>query len=191
MDFRSTLMGLKRFRRSIRDIAIFLNSRAGPRRSLRGVAAFGIWVLSATCAVAHPASGIAVDDSGRVFFVDSEKGVLRVDNRGKPSLISESAMHFMAIDREGKFANSPEQFGEWFGRLTPKGEKPTLISCSDFPCVVGKDGNLYFAYMHSLKIMRRTPDGRESILVSPEKVGIDASRPIGVNGIACGPDGSI
>src|SRR5688572_24292547 len=146
---------------------------------------------SASRAVAHPGSGIVVDENGRVYFTDTGRGVWRVEGDGKLTLISKSAMHWMTIDREGKFADAPEEFGEWFGRLTPKGEKPTLISCSDFPCVVGKDGNLYSAYMHSLKIMRRTPDGRESILVSPEKFGIDASRPIGVNGIACGPDGSI
>ena len=136
-------MRSKCFRRLIRGIPIFLNSPVRRRRSLLALAVFGIWVLSTTCAVAHPASGIAVDDRGSVFFVDSEKGVLRVDNRGKLTLISESAMHFMALDRVGTFANSPPQFGEWFGRLTPKGENPTLISCSDFPCVVGKDGNLY------------------------------------------------
>ena len=147
--------------------------------------------LYATRGAAHPGSGIAVDAKGAVFFTDTGKGVWRVDQSGKPTLISESAMHWMAIDRDGKFADAPQEFGEWFGRLTPRGEKPALISCSDFPCIVGKDGNLYYAKMHGLTIVRRTPEGRESVLVSREKFGIPADRPVGVNGMACGPDGTI
>src|SRR5688572_23546393 len=146
---------------------------------------------SASRAVAHPGSGIVVDENGRVYFTDTGRGVWRVEGDGKLTLISKSAMHWMTIDREGKFADAPEEFGEWFGRLTPRGHKPTLISCSDFPCVVGKDGDLYFAKMHGLTILRRTPDGRESVLVSRENFGIDASRPVGVLGMACGADGAI
>jgi sugar lactone lactonase YvrE len=155
------------------------------------MAAIVVSTMSIDFAQGHPASGIAVDDQGNVFFVDSEMGVWCIDAQGKRTLVSESAMHFMAMDRTGKFANTPSKFGKWFGRLTPKGEKPTLISCSDFPSVVGKDGNIYYAHMHSLKIMRRTPEGMESVLVTPERFGIDTSRPIGVNGMACGPDGTI
>jgi hypothetical protein len=140
---------------------------------------------------AHPGSGIAVDDDGRVHFTDTGKGVWRVDPGGKLTLISESAMHWMAIDRGGNFGGAADEFGEWFGRITPKGARPTLISCSDFPCVVGTDGNLYYAKMHSLQIVRRTPEGKESTLVTPDSFRVDRSRPIGVSGMACGPDGSI
>src|SRR5687768_4069631 len=76
---------------------------------------------------AHPGSGIVVDDKGHVFFTDTGKGVWRIDPDRKITLISSSAMHWMAIDRDGRFAAAPEQFGEWFGRLTPSGQKPTLI----------------------------------------------------------------
>jgi hypothetical protein len=150
-----------------------------------------LWALPAHRAAGHPGSGIAVDDGGRVYFTDTLRGVWRIDDGGKLTLVSDSAMHWMAIDRRGNFAHSPATFGEWFGRLTPEGEKPALISCSDFPCVVGKDGNLYYAKMHGLTIIRRTPGGEESVLVSREKFGIGADRPIGVNGMACGPDGAI
>ncbi|HEV8377554.1 MAG TPA: hypothetical protein VGP99_01795 [Tepidisphaeraceae bacterium] len=153
-------------------------------------ALLGVWACG-MIAAAHPASGIAVDEKGTVYFADSGRGIWRVDEPPKMTLINESAMHWMAIDREGKFADAPQEFGEWFGRLTPKGQKPTLISCSDFPCVIGRDGNLYFAHMHSLKIVRRTPQGKESVLVTPEKFAVGKDRPIGVSGIACGPDGSI
>ena len=155
-------------------------------------------ILTCACALsmperapAHPGSGITVDDKGRVCFTDTGKGIWRIERGGKLTLLSGSAMHWMTIDRAGAFARAPEEFGEWFGRLTPVGEKPALISCSDFPCVMGTDGNLYFAFMHGLTIKRRTPEGRESVLASPEKFGVAAGRPIGVNGIACGPDGTI
>jgi hypothetical protein len=100
-------------------------------------------------------------------------------------------MHWMAIDPDGAFSNSPKEFGEWFGRVTPKGEKPSLIWCSDFPCAIGKDNNLYSAYMHSLKIVRRTPQGEESVVATPKTFGIEPKRPFGVTGLTCGPDGMI
>ena len=154
-------------------------------------AALILWLLPAGRVPGHPGSGIAVDDGGRVYFTDTGRGVWRIDPAGKLALVSDSAMHWMAIDRRGGFARHPAAFGEWFGRLTPKGEKPALISCSDFPCVVGKDGNLYYAKMHGLTIVRRTPGGEESVLASREKFGVGADRPVGVNGMACGPDGAI
>jgi hypothetical protein len=158
---------------------------------IRRLSAISVLFACAMIAAAHPASGIAVDQAGTVYFADTGRGVWRIDGPEKLTLISESAMHWMAIDHQGKFADAPQEFGEWFGRLTPRGQKPTLISCSDSPCVVGNDGNLYFAYMHSLKIVRRSPQGKESVLVMPDKFGLGKDRPIGVCGMACGPDGSI
>jgi hypothetical protein len=146
------------------------------------------WVHQA--AFAHPPSAIAVDERGRVFFTDAQEGVFRIDDRGAMTRINPSAMHWMALDRSGAFAKAPEEFGEWFGRITPQGKRPTLISCSDFPCAIGGDGNLYFAKMHGLTIVRRTPAGNESVLVEPKDYGVDSTR-LGINGMASGPDGSI
>jgi sugar lactone lactonase YvrE len=148
-------------------------------------------IIHAAGAGAHPPSGIVVDDDGRVFFQDGLKGVWRVEEGRRPTLFHPLAWHWMALDPNGKFANAPEQFGEWFGRVTPAGVKPALVVCSDFPCAIGKDGNLYFAYMHSLKIMRRTPDGTQSVFVSPEQFDVEATRPYGVTGLACGSDGRL
>jgi hypothetical protein len=148
-------------------------------------------ILCAAGASAHPPSGIVVDNEGRVFFQDGLKGVWRVEEGRPPTLFHSLAWHWMTLDAEGKFANSPEQFGEWFARVTPAGRRPALVVCSDYPCVIGKDGNLYFAHMHSLKIMRRTPEGAESILASPEQFRVDATRPFGVTGITCGPNGKL
>lgn len=151
-------------------------------------------VLSLTSFVAvdaHPPSGIVVADGGTVYFQDGLKGVWKIPDGGEPSLFHPLAWHWMTADPAGKFANAPEQFGEWFARVSPRGQSPALIICSDFPCAMGRDGNLYFAYMHSLKIMRRTPDGTETVLVEPEKFRVDASRPYGVTGLTCGPDGTL
>ena len=46
-----------------------------------------------------------------------------------------------------------------FRRLTPKGEKPTVIECGGSPCAVGKDGNVYFPRDNGLTIVRCSPRG--------------------------------
>ena len=146
-------------------------------------------LLVANQILAHPPSGIVVDEKGRVFFQDGKEGLWRVEDNGKLTLVNKVAWHWLAADVDGKFAQADDEFGEWFSRLTAKGEKPALIACSDFPCMIGKDGNLYYARDHSLTIVRRTPEGKESVLVEREKFKFDEKQPGGVNGIACGPDG--
>jgi sugar lactone lactonase YvrE len=140
---------------------------------------------------AHPPSGIVVNERGVVYFQDGLKGVWKIADGGQRSLYHPLAWHWMSIDPTGKFANAPEQFGEWFARVSPRGQTPALIICSDFPCAMGRDGNLYFAHMHSLKIMRRTPDGTETVLVEPQQFRVEANRPYGVTGLTCGPDGKL
>jgi len=58
--------------------------------------------------------------------------------------------------------------------------------CSDFPLVVNMDGNIYYADTrhNSAKIIRRTPDGKESVLASDKIFEF-------INGMAAGPDSSI
>jgi hypothetical protein len=156
------------------------------------IVAFTIFSLAPLVSVnAHPPSGIVVDHRGTIYFQDGLKGVWRIPDGGQRSLFNPLAWHWMAIDLTGTFANAPEQFGEWFGRVSPQDQTPALIVCSDFPCATGRDGNLYFAYMHSLKIMRRTPDGIETALVQPKHFNVESSRPYGVTGLTCGPDGRL
>jgi sugar lactone lactonase YvrE len=45
--------------------------------------------------------------------------------------------------------------------------------------------------MHSLNIVRRTQEGTESVFVTPEQFNVSATRPYGVTGITCGPDGKL
>jgi hypothetical protein len=58
--------------------------------------------------------------------------------------------------------------------------------CSDFPLVIGNDGNIYYANTRhgSGKIIRRTPAGKESIFISNKIFEF-------ISGIAVGPDGSL
>jgi hypothetical protein len=159
-----------------------------PKTFVIAVAVLTLWTLSVGRAAAHPASGIAVDERGRVYFMDTGEGLWRMDKGGQLTLVKKGGLHWTTMDRAGTFAESPDEFGP-FARLTPKGEKPTLIGCTEFPCAIGEDGNLYYAKMHSLTIMRRTPAGEESVLVEKDKFNMTSD--FGVTGIACGPDGAL
>ena len=130
------------------------------------------------------APGIVVDKNGQVYFTDTGLGVWKIDNQGKLTYIPASRFHWMAIDEIGYFAESRKNFGEYFERVTPQSSKPALIMCSDFPLVVTRDGNMYYAVTrpNSAKIVRRTPAGKESILASDKIFEF-------ISGIAAGPDG--
>jgi hypothetical protein len=141
--------------------------------------------------VAHPPSAIAVGEQRQVFYTDGQEGVFSLKEGGRAVRINPKAMHWMALDRRGGFAEAPDEFGEWFGRITPRGERPALVSCSDFPCTIGRDGNIYFAKMHGLAIMRRTPRDDESVFVDADDYGLDLSRAWGVSGMTSAPDGEI
>ncbi len=92
----------------------------------------------------------------------------------------------MAIVEAGYFSESQKSFGEWFERVTPQSSKPTLVICSDFPLVISRDGNLYYADTRpsSPHIVSRTPDGKESVLGEGKMFQ-------NISGIAIGPDGSL
>jgi sugar lactone lactonase YvrE len=142
--------------------------------------------LFVTKASAHPGSGIVVDREGNIYFTDTGMGVWKTDKEGKLTYMPASKFHWMAIDEVGYFAESPKSFGEHFERVTPQSTMPALIMCSHFPLVVGKDGNIYYADARhsSAKIIRRTPEGKESVLASDRIFEF-------INGIAAGADGSL
>jgi sugar lactone lactonase YvrE len=135
---------------------------------------------------AHPGSGIVVDGFGNIYFTDTGKGVWKLDTQGKLAYLPSSRFHWLAIDNRGSFANSQKSFGSYFERVSDQNAKPTLVQCSDFPLVINKDGNIYYADTRpsSRKIVRRTPDGKESVLATDRILEF-------VHGIAVGPDGSI
>jgi len=135
---------------------------------------------------AHPGSGIVVDKEGNIYFTDTGKGVWKIDVKGKLSFVPASKFHWITLDEMGYFAGSLKNFGEYFERVTPQGSKPSLIMCSDFPLVVNLDGNIYYADTRSgsAKIIKRTPDGKESVFASNKIFQF-------INGITAGVDGSL
>lgn len=143
-------------------------------------------IIVSTIVSAHPGSGLVVDKYGQVYFTDTGKGVWKIDASGKLTYMPAQRFHWMTIDAIGYFAESPKNFGEYFERVTPQSNKPALIMCSDFPLVVGKDGNIYYADTRpsSTKIIRRTPDGKQSVLASNKIFEF-------ISGIAVGSDGSL
>src|ERR1051325_4587831 len=153
---------------------------------VRALTSIVLCLLLGTGAVAHPGSGIVIDKEGQVFFTDTGQGVWKIDRQGNLTLLPASLFHWMAIDEDGYFAASQKNFGEWFERVTAQGSKPALIMSSDFPLTVNRDGNLYYADTRprSARIVRRTPDGKESVLAADEAF-------TGIAGIAAGPDGSL
>jgi hypothetical protein len=143
-------------------------------------------MLTGAKTYAHPGSGIVLDVFGNIYFTDTGKGVWKLDAQGKLTYIPSSRFHWLTIDHVGSFAASQKSFGSYFERVSDLNAKPTLIQCSDFPLVINKDGYLYYADTrpHSKKVVRRTPDGKESILATDKILEF-------LNGIAVGPDGSI
>lgn len=148
--------------------------------------ALTICFLSGTKLSAHPGSGIVLDKEGNVYFTDTGKGVWKIDTQGNLSFLPASRFHWMTIDATGFFATSSKSFGEYFERVTSKSDKPDLIMCSDFPLVVNKDGNIYYANTRpgSAKIIKRTADGKESVFASNKIFEF-------VNDITSGADGSL
>jgi streptogramin lyase len=142
--------------------------------------------LLASGASAHPGSGIEIDKDGRIFFTDTGHGVWMIDREGKLTDLHSSRFHWLAIDEAGRFADSERSFGEWFERVTPKGAKPCIVQCSDFPCTIARDGNLYYADTREGRgrIVRRTPEGKETVLARDPKLE-------SIDGITCGPDGAL
>lgn len=142
--------------------------------------------LFATSAAAHPGSGIAVDKDGNVYFTDTGMGIWKIDKEGKLIYMPASKFHWMTLDESGNFSESPKSFGGYFERVATNSGKPSLIMCSDFPLTVNPDGNIYYVDTRhsSPKIIRRTPAGKETVLVSDKIFEF-------TSGICAGPDSSL
>jgi sugar lactone lactonase YvrE len=147
---------------------------------------------------AHPASGIVVDAQGRVYFICSGRGVMRIEPSGKLTNIHEDkGGHWLALDTGGAFSKvTPKQFE----RITPDGAIPSLIFASGgAPLVVGLDGDLYYGSNGSRKdsfppgamtVVRLSARGQQNLFAPALKQKL-AELKDGVTGLASGPDGSI
>jgi SMP-30/Gluconolactonase/LRE-like region len=152
--------------------------------------------LTAVCILsvpifAHPGSGIAVDRLGQVYFLDTGSGLWKIDNKGSLTWLSKTKFHWLAIDANNRFASSRMPSGA-FGEILSVGTDPALLLSSDYPIAIGQDGNLYYqsGQPGSLKIVRMTPSGRASVLVTLPATVKGKALPH-LNGITAGPDGSL
>jgi len=148
--------------------------------------------LVATPALAHPGSGIVVDRLGQVYFVDMVSGVWKLDANGVLTHLPGQAFHWMTLDADDRFAKVrlPSGPSGDFDRIATS---PTLILASDFPLVLGRDGNLYYPSRGAgtaLQILRLAPSGRSSVQATlPART---ARGPLQwINGLAAGPAGSL
>lgn len=149
--------------------------------------------LLAPCALAHPGSGILVDRLGQIYFIDTGSGLWKIDSRGAVSHLSPLRNHWLAMDPNDRFTRSrvPTDPGhDWV--ITSAGSNPTMLISTDFPLVIGQDGNLYYpsAREANVRILRTSSTGAPSTFVTlPRSV---AGAALGwVNGLTTGPNNSI
>ncbi len=148
-------------------------------------------VLFPTSIRAHPGSGIVVDRSGQVYFLDTGSGVWKIDLRGKLTHLPGPMFHWMTIDSDDCFSTAPLPSGAR-GDITRVGATPTLLVASDFPIAIGSNGNLYYpsyASGSSLQMLELTPSGRTTVLTNLVAGGGGDLRHL--NGLTAGPDGSL
>src|SRR5688572_9464071 len=145
--------------------------------------------LLATAATAHPGSGILVDRLGQIYFIDTGSGLWKIDTKGGLSNLSPLRNHWLAMDPTDRFTQSrlPTDPGrDWV--ITAASSNPTILISTDFPLVIGQEGNLYYpsARESNVRILRATSTGTTSTFVTlPRSVSGAA---LGwINGLATGP----
>ena len=150
------------------------------------------WVLAALVtsvlaspALAHPGSGIVVDRSGRIYFVDTGSGLWKLEAHGELTRIDPSRFHWLTIDPDDRFKSTTLPSGAG-GEVTRVGSAPTLLIASDYPLVIARDGNLYYprrASAESVDVVRLLPSGQTSVLTKLPYPYL--------NGLAAAPGGSL
>src|SRR5215831_20688443 len=164
---------------------------------VRALAVASLYGVFADTAFAHPASGIVVNAKGEVFFIHTGRGVAKIDADGNLTYIHKvsGGGHFLAWDTTGRFST---QFPRLFEKLTPEGEKPTLLYASGgAPLVVNQDGNLYYGSGFpdgddkapgGHTVTRLSPDGKQTLFAADLKTTL-AKLNEAVTGLATSPDG--
>jgi hypothetical protein len=138
--------------------------------------------------MAHPGAGIAVDRHGQVYFLDTGSGLWKIDTLGTLTHLSSTLFHWLALDEDNRFANTPFPSGA-MGEVVRVGTNPTVLLSSDYPIAIGADGNLYYqsGAAGGLRLMRMTPSGATSVVMTfPPTVNGEPLPYIG--GLVAGPD---
>lgn len=149
--------------------------------------------LLATSALGHPGSGILVDRLGQIYFIDTGSGLWKIDTRGAVSHLSNLRNHWIALDPNDRFTQQrlPTDPGrDWV--ITAASSNPTMLISTDFPLVIGPDGNLYYpsARETNARLLRANSSGGISTVITfPRSV---AGAALGwINGLTTGPAGSL
>jgi DNA-binding beta-propeller fold protein YncE len=158
------------------------------RRIILSVAAACLLVASV---LAHPGSGILVDRLGQVYFIDTGSGLWRIDTKGTPTRLAPLRNHWLAMDPKDRFTQSrlPTDPGrDWV--ITAAGSSPTILISTDFPLVIGEDGNLYYPSVRESdrRILRHDGAGGLTTFATLPRA---ARGEQWINGLATGPDGSL
>ena len=143
-------------------------------------------------ALAHPGSGIVVDEQGNVYF-NGGRGLGKIDPQGKLTYVGNRAGgHWLCLDADGSFSRSQPKY---FERVTPDGAKPALIFADGgSPVAVLRDGLLYYASGDETmtpgarQVTRQSPSGEISIFPLD---GIKTTGVQGITGLAPGPNGEL
>ena len=146
--------------------------------------------LLGASALGHPGAGILVDRLGQVYFIDTGSGLWKIDTRGAVSHLSPLRNHWLAMDPNDRFTQSrlPTDPGrDWV--ITAAGSNPTILISTDFPLVIGPDGNLYYPSVRQSdrRILRH--DGAGGITTFATLPRAAKGEPY-INGLAVGPNGS-
>jgi hypothetical protein len=148
--------------------------------------------VSPLTALAHPGSGIVVDEQGNVYF-NGGRGLGKIDPQGKLTYIgNRTGGHWLCLDTEGSFSRSQPKY---FERVSPDGAKPALIFADGgSPIAVLRDGLLYYVSGDEtmtpggLQVTRQSPGGDISIFPID---GIKTTGAQGITGLAPGPNGDL
>jgi hypothetical protein len=156
-------------------------------------------LASATLTVAHPGSGIVVDERGNVFVSDINRGLLKFSPDGKVNVVLREAGHWLAVDAEKKFTGmdfqKSDHWPRWFKHRNPPDSDLALISDGGSPLVIHRDNNLYYVcgdermVPGGLQIARLSRDGKLALVAPALKAR--ASELGGLKGLATGPDDSL
>lgn len=127
----------------------------------------------ASAAFAHPGSGIVVDAQGHIYFIYTNRGVMRIEPSGTLTNVhaEDKGGHWLALDARGSFSQvTPKEFQ----RITPDGAIPALIFADGgAPLVVGADGALCNGSASdsfppgALTVVRLSPGGRKELFSPP------------------------
>ena len=158
-----------------------------------------ICAIFVTLSLAHPGSGIVIDQQGHIFFQDSlGRIVWKIDEQGQlTKFFQGKGGHWMCLDAKGSFARGAIKY---FERITPDGFIPALIFADGgAPIVVTRSGKLYYPSHPSQEdemspggqqLAEMLPNGKRTLFAPELKVALEKLNE-GVTGLAAGADDTL